>query len=98
MEFMFFFVWIVIVITFVITILASTASKFKGRLKAPTIAHDGHVIPGENDITCEGAYGHNHAYAVSMGETPRYIVHEDPDDGYVVLNGVLRRIEDCKYL
>ena len=98
MEFMFFFVWIFIVITFVIAILGSTASKFKGKVRMPTIAHDGHVIPRENDITCESTYGHNHAYAVSMGETPRYIVHEDPDDGYVVLNGVLRRIEDCKYL
>ncbi len=94
MASMFFFVWIIIILTFAAVILGSTKTKNPvSRLKR-TIADDGHVIPFENDITCETAYGHNHA---ATGER-RYIVHEDPPEGYVVLNGIKRRIEDCKYL
>ena len=51
---MFFFVWIIIILTFFAVIINSTRIRipsFKGR----TIAHDGHVIPKEKDITCETA-------------------------------------------
>ena len=36
--------------------------------------------------------GHDHH------NIPRYIVHTDAETGYVVLNGVKRKISDCKYL
>ncbi len=91
---MFFFVWIIIILTFFAVIINSTRIRipsFKGR----TIAHDGHVIPKEKDITCETAYGHNHG---STQDGRRFIVHEDPTDGYVILNGVKRSLEECKYL
>lgn len=94
MAAMFFFVWIIIILTFFAVILSST--KIKGpKRQRRTVAHDGHAIPKENDITCETAYGHNH------GLTPegrRYIVHEDPPEGYVILNGVKRSLDECKNL
>ena len=31
-------------------------------------------------------------------QSERYIVHDEPEQGYVILNGVKRRIEDCKDL
>lgn len=74
-------------------------SRKTGRRR--TIAGDGHVIPPKNDITCEGKDGHVHA-PLSPSEQkdygPRYIVHDDPEEGYVVLNGVMRKISECKDL
>lgn len=58
-----------------------------------TISDDGHVVPESQDLTCETRHGHHHA---STG--PRYIVHEEPERGYVVLNGVKRRLTDCRNL
>ena len=59
------------------------------------VSDDGHVVPRSQDLTCETKYGHDH----SSTQTPaRYIVHEDPEQGYVILNGVKRRIKDCKNL
>lgn len=57
-----------------------------------TISSDGHIVPKDQDLTC-GRYGHDHG---DLQE--RYIVHEDPPEGYVVLNGIKRRIEDCRNL
>ncbi len=91
---MFFLVWIIIILTFFAVILSSTKGKAVS-FKRRTIAHDGHVIPRKNDITCETAYGHNHG---TTQEDRRFIVHEDPPEGYVVLNGVKRSLEECKYL
>lgn len=55
-----------------------------------TITDDGHTLPKNQDITCEGQYGHNH------GETqPRYIVHTDVEKGYVILNGRKIKLKDC---
>ncbi len=62
------------------------------RSKEGTRSDDGHVVRKEQDMTCNTKYGHDHP------ETKRFIVHEDPDEGYVVLNGVKRRIQDCKDL
>ena len=94
MAAMFFFVWIIIILTFFAVILSSTKIKGSSSRKR-TVAHDGHVIPREKDITCETVYGHNH------GLTPegrRYIVHEDPPEGYVILNGIKRSLDECKNL
>ena len=56
-----------------------------------TVSSDGHAIPKDRDITCETQYGHDHS---ESGR--RYIVHEEPETGYVVLNGVKRKISDLK--
>lgn len=57
---------------------------------------DGHVVKDEENLTCENEHGHIHPLNNEFG--PRYIVHNEPEDGYIVLNGVLRKIEDCKDL
>ena len=41
-----------------------------------------------------GEYGENHADIVD----DRVVSHPQPEIGYVVLNGVKRRLEDCKWL
>lgn len=92
MASMFFLVWIIIILTFFAVIMGSTKIRFPSVRR--TVAHDGHVIPRENDITCETAYGHDHG----QSEGRRYIVHEDPPEGFVILNGIKRSLEECKYL
>ena len=80
-------VWIAIIA--VSSILSSLIRK-----KPPiTFSSDGHAIPRKDDFTCETKYGHDHGPSEA-----RYIVHEEPQQGYVILNGVKRRIEDCKNL
>ena len=53
-----------------------------------TSSDDGHVIRSEDDPTC-AKYGHDH----KSGR--RYIVHEEPNEGYVILNGVKHKLKDC---
>ena len=98
MEFLFsilsVLIWVIIV-----GVWARLASGVKKRRK--TIAQDGHVIPPEKDITCEGRDGHHHPKLSASEQKdygPRYIVHDDPEIGYVVLNGIKRKISDCKDL
>lgn len=56
---------------------------------------DGNWIRGEQDITCR-QYGHNHSGSVEPQS--RYIVHEEPTEGYIVLNGKkMLRTEADKY-
>jgi len=88
-------VMVFITLTVVTTIVASIGKAAKNS-SVNTISNDGHIVPKNQDLTCEQQYGHNHSSTVS--EERRYIVHEDPEKGYVILNGVKRRIEDCKYL
>lgn len=57
-----------------------------------TLSDDGHTIPYKDDITCEAKDGHSHP----TSNQPRYIVHEEPEDGYVVLNGKKVKIKDLK--
>ncbi|MBQ1476914.1 MAG: hypothetical protein IIZ33_02080 [Erysipelotrichaceae bacterium] len=64
-------------------------------LRRGPVSSDGHRVPKEQDLTCD-RYGHDHEENSEFGR--RYIVHEDPEDGYVILNGVKRKISDCKYL
>ncbi len=101
-------VLIIIAWAAVILTLFTAASAALIKVRRPTIAHDGHYIRRENDITCETQYGHYHPGpeefrpdedmpAVPGEPTPRYIVHDDPEEGYVVLNGIKRKLEDCKY-
>ena len=59
-----------------------------------TLSDDGHRVPRSQDLTCEKQYGHKHTSF--DGTAPRYIVHEEPEQGYVILNGVKRRIKDLK--
>ncbi|MBR3357415.1 MAG: hypothetical protein IKG46_06240 [Solobacterium sp.] len=86
--FIIFGVWVFIIF------LTAILSSMTARRRRVTRSDDGHFVPPSQDLTCEGQYGHDHG-----GNTEkRYIVHEDPEEGYVILNGVKRRIRDCKYL
>ena len=73
-------------------LIFSFVKKASSSGRRRTISSDGHAVPKDQDLTC-GRYGHDHG---DLQE--RYIVHEDPPEGYVVLNGIKRRIEDCRNL
>ena len=65
------------------------------------ISSDGHAVSPEQDLTCETKSGHSHPKMSAKDEKDygkRYIVHNDPENGYVILNGVMRKISDCKDL
>lgn len=63
--------------------------------KRPARSSDGHWLREEQDITCR-QYGHNHPRSVEPQS--RYIVHEEPTEGYIVLNGKkMLRTEADKY-
>ena len=72
------------------------------RAQHVTVSSDGHKVPASQDLTCEQEYGHVHdRKAMQEAEKEygrRYVVHEEPTEGWVVLNGVKRKIEDCKNL
>ena len=82
-------------IVFFITIISliSSAQKKRKRLMRSS---DGHFVKPEENLTCEANDNHRHPKSNEFGE--RYIVHNEPSLGYVTLNGVLRKIEDCKDL
>ena len=85
-------IWIVIVVAF-----ANVFAR-KGRR---TISSDGHAVPKNQDLTCETKAGHVHPEISAKDKADygaRYIVHNDPEMGYVVLNGVKRKISECKDL
>lgn len=88
--------FLIILVTWIIiaAVIAAVSSARRGTLRVPPQSSDGHFVPRQQDLTCETQYGHQH------GNEPnkRYIVHEDPPEGYVILNGVKRKISDCKYL
>ncbi len=61
----------------------------KKKKKPPTVSSDGHQIPPDMDPTC-AKYGHVHE---ETGH--RYIVHEEPEQGYVILNGKKISLKDA---
>ena len=54
------------------------------------LASDGHRMSGEDDVSCR-RFGHRH----EEFDTPRYIPHDDPEDGFIILNGVKMRLSDA---
>lgn len=54
------------------------------------LALDGHRVSKDQDISCR-RYGHKH----KEFDTPRFIPHEDPEEGYVVLNGVRMKLTEA---
>lgn len=99
MDFLIFCAFI-IVLAIVCFIEAVMKGSFKVKLPNVTIAHDGHIIPKEKDISCENQFHHFHGptFHETNIDNSRYIVHEEPETGYVILNGVKRKISDCKDL
>ena len=60
--------------------------------KRQSRALDGHVMKGSQDITCR-QFGHSHPEWEEP--TTRYIVHDDPEDGYIILNGKKMKITEA---
>lgn len=53
-------------------------------------------VPKRDDMTCNTEYGHAHdTSALEKEYGKRYIVHNEPETGYVILNGVKRKLKDC---
>ena len=63
---------------------ASTFARSVGKTgpKTRPLADDGHYIKAEDDISCR-RFGHQHA----EDAVPRFIPHNDPEEGYIILNG-----------
>jgi hypothetical protein len=79
-------VWAIVILAICSALIAASKKR--------TRSDDGHAVPRRQDLTCEKKYGHQHP----DDGTHRYIVHEDPEEGYVILNGVKRKIKDCDKL
>ena len=54
------------------------------------MASDGHRVSKDQDISCR-RYGHNHPEF----DIPRFIPHEDPEEGYIILNGVKMKLTEA---
>lgn len=54
------------------------------------MASDGHRMSKNQDVSCR-RFGHRH----EEFDTPRYIPHSDPEQGYIILNGVKMRLKDA---
>ncbi|MCR5373703.1 MAG: hypothetical protein K6E41_09650 [Solobacterium sp.] len=95
MEFIGIFLLAMIVIT-IGSIRRAQQTVVSGRRP---VSSDGHVVPPEEDLTVStGAshYAHHEHNEEDFGR--RYIVHNEPVQGYVILNGIMRKLEDCKDL
>lgn len=57
------------------------------------LASDGHRVPKDQDISCR-RFGHQH----EEFDRPRFIPHSDPEEGYIILNGIkMKRGEADRY-
>lgn len=54
------------------------------------LASDGHRVPRDQDISCR-RFGHKH----EEFDTPRFIPHSDPEEGYIILNGIKMKRGDA---
>ena len=68
----------------------SGQSRNGSRRNSPARSTDGHMLRGKQDITCR-QFGHVHPEDTA----PRFIVHDDPEDGYILLNGIKMRISEA---
>ena len=85
-------VFFIVVVGFIvaITVLSVTTSKIYPQRGANVPRMDPNHLFREP----RGEYGENHADIVD----DRVVNHPEPENGYVVLNGIKRRLEDCKWL
>ena len=54
------------------------------------MASDGHRVPKDQDISCR-RFGHRH----EEFDTPRFIPHDDLEEGYIILNGVRMKLTEA---
>ena len=84
------------IVFYLIFIIAMIKIAKKNKQRSRIMSDDGHFVPHEEDLTCETKQGHRHQSSNEFGA--RYIVHNEPPSGHIVLNGTVRKIEDCKDL
>lgn len=78
----------VIIVTFVFVYIVIIFVAVLAR-----VLKDKHVVKNKvNDVSCETLFNHKHKLV------DEYVVQEKPETGYVILNGIKRKIEDCKDL
>ena len=96
----FFVVWIIAVIVMTIASIRSAQKKTAGNRPRRTVSSDGHVVPPSEDLTVDTGASHYSRHKEHAEEEfgRRYIVHNEPVQGYVILNGVMRSLEECKDL
>jgi hypothetical protein len=84
------YIFVIFIIFFTLIVVSSAVSSAqkKSGPRSPIIekSHDWHSPKGE--------YGENHEDIVD----DHIIPHAQPEIGYVVLNGIKRKLEDCKWL
>lgn len=96
----FFFVvicWILIAVLIVVK-AAKQSGVSRSAHAHRQVYSDGHIVPRSEDLTCDTGSGHCHAHQEAQMEQEfgkRYIVHSEPETGYVILNGVKRALKDC---
>lgn len=87
------------VITVAVFVSLFTAVVKETKKRQGVMSSDGHRVSAGEDLTCDTQHGHSHAGTGDSSEFgPRYIVHNDPEEGYVILNGVMRKLTDCRDL
>ena len=89
-------IFLIIICTVLTSSIKAGTKRGKVSRRYLTVSSDGHRVPKDEDLTCE-TMGHDHGQT-SKEYGPRYIVHNEPDDGEVVLNGVKVRVKDCENL
>ena len=69
--------------------VASRSRTGRSSGKSP-MASDGHRVPKDQDISCR-RFGHRH----DEFDTPRFIPHDDLEEGYIILNGVRMKLTEA---
>jgi hypothetical protein len=83
------FVLFILFMTILVLILSTSAKKTGRPMPSSPIIENSHQWHEPS-----GEYGSNHKDIVD----DHVVAHAQPELGYVVLNGIKRRLEDCKYL
>ena len=95
-----FLLYLIIILFGIARLLNSGKGKTSGKGSTGTaarkpsgkrpLASDGHRVSRDQDISCR-RYGHQHPEF----DRPRFIPHEDPEEGYIILNGVKMKITEA---
>lgn len=83
---------VILVIVMVLAVYTSTHKSTADETSPQTVKKTKYA----DDLTCETKYNHKHDPLPA--DTPRYIVQEEPEEGYIILNGKKIRKQDCKNL
>ena len=100
-----------VIVTILLSLYAIRKTKEKGKTGIreftdaakqgiERIASDGHKISAKDDISC-ARYGHDHSHDTRQDGFPdaQFIVHDEPEEGYINLNGkILKRSEADEYM